>query len=615
MSAKKSSTPSQSSSLDGSRSTFDEDRVVEVCSACGTKMDVTEIAPFSEIHCPACGHGMRARTKFNNFSLLAKVGEGGLGTVYRALDVNLNREVALKVLRKAVSSSTAEQEKLGVEARMTASINHPHVVKVFQFGQDHGQFYIAMELVSNGSLDDLMNIQTRVAEVQMLGVAIQIAQGLDAALNVGLIHRDIKPGNILFADSHTAKLVDFGLAILMDEEAQTRGEIWGTPYYIAPEKLDNQPEDFRSDIYSLGGTIFHALAGRPPYEAESASMVALKQLKSQPVSLQAFAPDISSETTYVINRMMAKSPDERYQSYEELIGHLTYARDKTVERAQGPRVAKQRVVMETEQTKHLRAYLSLGLLVLMLVIGIGGFLMRDRLFPASQAQVGVSKLSAEEANELIASGANTASSGDIEGARTEFRAIGDRTDVPEPALSYALLNEAIMSSFLSDKESTLETLKRLNALPIFSQQSEDAPVANFFPEASRVVLQGKKIDDSISDIYPNNEDTLGLLLFAAWNWEVLGEIEAGGPLFQIFDRRSSAPEWVVTYRALSEKYIADWKLLRPIAAGAIRANTVEKAKLLITKIEATRDQLQSGTKAVEYLDALKEKLAAQFPNS
>ena len=193
-----------------------------------------------------------------------------------------------------------------------------------------------MELAEKGSLDDLMSVQQRLSEAQVLGVGIQIAEGLEAALEHNLIHRDIKPGNILFADPQTAKLVDFGLAVVMDEAAHARGEIWGTPHYIAPEKLDNQPEDFRSDIYSLGGTLFHALAGRPPYEAETASTVALKQLMSQPVSLQAFAPDVSSETAYVINRMLAKDPAERYASYPELVEHLSTPEPSCLSAARTP---------------------------------------------------------------------------------------------------------------------------------------------------------------------------------------------------------------------------------------------------------------------------------------
>ncbi|MDP9290984.1 MAG: serine/threonine protein kinase, partial [Verrucomicrobiota bacterium] len=268
--------------------------LLQACPGCATLLDVSGEEAFGQVHCPMCGTAMRTRTQFHNFTILEVLGSGGMGTVYRALDVNLNRPVAFKVLRAELSENRAHIEKFEREAGITASVNHPHVVKVFSCSSDHGLFYIAMELVDKGSLDDLMNLQGRVAEAQVLEVGIQIAQGLAAAYARGLIHRDVKPGNILFADAHTAKIVDFGLALLLEEEAAERGEVWGTPYYIAPEKLNHEPEDFRSDIYSLGGTLFHAVAGRPPFEAESASLVALKHLKSRAVSLQAFAPDVSS---------------------------------------------------------------------------------------------------------------------------------------------------------------------------------------------------------------------------------------------------------------------------------------------------------------------------------
>jgi serine/threonine protein kinase len=131
------------------------------------------------------------------------------------------------------------------------------VVKVYSAGEDQGLVYIAMELVDKGSLDDLMSLQGRVSEPQVLEVGKQAAMGLNAALARGLIHRDVKPGNILFADAHTAKIVDFGLASLQEQASKGPGEVWGTPYYVAPEKLENPPvEDFRSDMYSLGATLF-----------------------------------------------------------------------------------------------------------------------------------------------------------------------------------------------------------------------------------------------------------------------------------------------------------------------------------------------------------------------
>jgi serine/threonine protein kinase len=342
---------------------------LENCPSCGAKIDMAGLQPFTEVACPSCGVAFTARTRFDHFQIQSLLGEGGMGSVYQAVDTNLEREVALKVLKLSLSSNPGECEKLEREARTTALINHPHIIKIFDFGRSQGQFYIAMELIDGGSLDDLIQSYGTVPEKMVLQVGLQVAQGLEAALGQGLIHRDIKPANILFADIDTAKLVDFGLAMVMSDAAQARGEIWGTPYYIAPEKLDEQPEDFRSDIYSLGGTLFHALAGRPPYEAESASLVALKQLKSRPVSLQAFAPGVSNETAYVINRMMAKNPEKRYESYQELVEHLQFALEKIHERETNPEGLKKIPVLEQKSgpawiTLLVPALIVLGLLAL-----------------------------------------------------------------------------------------------------------------------------------------------------------------------------------------------------------------------------------------------------------
>ncbi len=179
-----------------------------------------------------------------------------------------------------------------------------------------------MELVDHGTLEDLIKQQQRLPEKQVLQIAIQIATGLQAALGIGLIHRDVKPANILFADSHTAKIVDFGLA----GAAEAReGAIWGTPYYVAPERLENEREDFRSDVYSLGATLFHALAGRPPIEGETNSASKLRELKNQPIDLRSVVPDVSRETARIIHRMLALEPAARFSSYQELISELRKA--------------------------------------------------------------------------------------------------------------------------------------------------------------------------------------------------------------------------------------------------------------------------------------------------
>ncbi len=248
-----------------------------------------------------------------------------MGSVYKARDTRLDRFVALKLLRKELSADPVEAARLEQEARLTAAVNHPNVVQVYSAGMAHGQIYLVMELVDHGSLDDLMAQQARVPEAQVLAAGIQVARGLQAAHAKGLIHRDVKPANILFADAQTAKIGDFGLAIVAEQKAEAQNEIWGTPYYVAPERLNNEPEDFRSDIYSLGATLFHALAGKSPIEGETTSASELRQLKSNPPTLRSVAPEVSRETARVIDRMVAPSPADRFASYAELIGELEIA--------------------------------------------------------------------------------------------------------------------------------------------------------------------------------------------------------------------------------------------------------------------------------------------------
>jgi hypothetical protein len=585
-----------------------DQRVLEACPACEKLMDVSQIFPFTEIACPSCGESMRARKRFNNFTILSLLGEGGMGSVFKAMDGTLDRYVALKILKKEISANAEEQAKLEEEAQMTATINHPHVVKVFDFGQDHGQFYLAMELVEKGSLDQLMTVQRRVAEIQMLEVAIQIARGLEAALDAGLIHRDIKPGNILFADPHTAKLVDFGLAIVMDEGAQSKGEIWGTPYYIAPEKLDNQPEDFRSDIYSLGGTIFHALAGRPPYEAETASMVALKQLKSQPVSLQAFAPDVSSETAYVINRMMAKAPEDRYQSYEELIGHLTYAREKLLERIRKPHQPKERVVLETAETRKWSAFLSLGILLGILAIGVAVFLNRETLFP-KQVNATVQVISEADAQTRLQAGVTMIGEGDFEGAKAEFTGLANEKGVQQPQKNWALFNAAVAALLTGDQEAALANLEAVTNAGLYSSAPDDQRLANFFVETSRVVQKGKPIPASIRNLYTGRNEAFALLIFGVWDWEAKGSFQDAAGLFKAFLASRSKDPLVLGYRPLVEKYLADWKLLEPIEAALAAPVTPANVPAIRAQIAALRGNLQTGSRISEQLDALEKKLA------
>jgi DNA-directed RNA polymerase subunit RPC12/RpoP len=297
----------------------------QTCPGCGATVDTTEAEPLARIACPTCGKKIRVERTFDHFLVVETLGVGGMGTVYKARDMQLDRFVALKLLRRDLGGEEDHKSRLQEEARIAAAVNHPYVIQVFDSGTDHGQFYVVMELVDQGSLDDLMALQPRMPEKRVLEIGIQVAKGPRAAHRRGLIHRDVKPANILFVDEHAAKIGDFGLASSATQRWGIGGVVWGTPEYVAPERLNNDPEDFRSDIYSLGATLFHAIAGKPPVEASTNSAAALLESKQRPLDLQVTAPDVSAETAEVLQRMIAADPGQRFSSYDDLVAELERA--------------------------------------------------------------------------------------------------------------------------------------------------------------------------------------------------------------------------------------------------------------------------------------------------
>lgn len=590
-------------------------QVIETCHACGQLLDVSDLAPFSEIDCPNCGISQRVRKKFHHFELAELLGEGGMGAVFRAMDLNLQRQVALKILKRNPGAQETDYKKLAEEARITASINHPHVVKVFSFGEDNGLFYLAMELVPKGSLDDLMGLQGRVGELQALNTGIQVAQGLQAALERGLLHRDVKPGNILFADASTSKIVDFGLAVLLDEQAQEQGEIWGTPYYIAPEKLDNRPEDFRSDMYSLGGTLFHAIAGRPPFEASTASMVALKHIKSQAVSLQAFAPDVSSETAYVINRMLHKDPEGRYASYDELIGHLNYAKQKLQERAQAPIQKKERGIVESDKSRKVMGVIWGITLLALLAAGIMTFLFREQIFPqqAGGTTEQTTGLSTNELDEMMDSGRRALARGSFVDAVQTFEVV-EGSATTQPLVNWAISNRGLALLFDGNQLEASEAFKNLEARGLFSTSSRDQRLANFFVEMGRLMTAEKVIPGGTIRVYENNNyDAFAMLAYGMKDWN-MGAISDAGVMLEAFDKSNATPpyDWINSYKPLIQPYLLDLSNYRRLAARA-KSVTPDKKDALLAEIQNERATAQTGTRIDEAYSELIEKITAATP--
>lgn len=263
---------------------------------------------------------------FGNYQLERELGQGGMGTVYLAKDSGLNRSVALKILRSDLGSDPTFTTKFLEEVEVTASLAHPNIIRVFTLGEQEGRLYLVMEHLDQPSLENKMEKQAKIAEREVLEIGIGIASALQFAHEeTGLIHRDIKPGNILFGRGNIPKLADFGLAAGARSAQGQQDEIWGTPYYVSPERLLREPEDIRSDIYSLGATLYHAMAGRPPFEADTAEEVARRHISDRPPPLRSLCPEAQEQTVFTLDKCLAKKTESRWRNYSELVSQLADA--------------------------------------------------------------------------------------------------------------------------------------------------------------------------------------------------------------------------------------------------------------------------------------------------
>jgi len=289
-----------------------------LCQHCGAALDVSDVDVFAEFPCPSCHDLNRRPAQLGPFRLLNLINSGGMGCVYAGKDETLGRMVAIKVMRASLGANREFVERFKREAQAAAKLNHPNIAQIYSFGEAKGQPYIVMELISGKRLDSIMEQGRALEPAFVLQLGIQIADGLKAADEIGLIHGDIKPENILFDEKMQAKLVDFGIASFGEAEEG----IWGTPYYIAPEKLQRQKPDARTDIYSLGATLYHALCGHPPFEGKTPADVVRARLQHPPTPLHKYLPKLDPQIEKIIHRMLDVQPSLRYPTYTSLINDM-----------------------------------------------------------------------------------------------------------------------------------------------------------------------------------------------------------------------------------------------------------------------------------------------------
>jgi eukaryotic-like serine/threonine-protein kinase len=254
----------------------------------------------------------------DRYQVEARIGAGGMAEVYRGFDPVLSRTVAIKVLLPQFARDASFVGRFRREAQAAARLNHPNIVGVYDTGQDDGTQFIVMEFVEGRTLGEFLATGRRPTPVQSAEIAQKICSALAAAHAQGVIHRDIKPGNVMVTRDGTVKVMDFGIArVLGPETAPQTSAVLGTASYLSPEQAQGSPVDARTDIYSLGAVLYEMLAGRPPFTGDSPVAVAYKQVNERPATPSSLNADVPARLDAVVMKALSKNPANRYQSAEE----------------------------------------------------------------------------------------------------------------------------------------------------------------------------------------------------------------------------------------------------------------------------------------------------------
>ena len=261
-----------------------------------------------------------------DYCVIRRLGRGGMADVYLAKQNSLNRKVALKVLKPDLAKDSTYVERFRREAQAAAGLRQANIVQIYEVGEKEGFYFISQEYVQGRNLKQYMSRHGAVEPVMAINVLRQCAMALQEAGKQSVIHRDIKPENIMLSTNGEVKITDFGLARINNDSSKQAltqvGMTMGTPLYMSPEQVEGTSVDQRSDIYSLGVTAYHMLAGHPPFDGDNALSIALKHVKDDAIALESLRPDVPVELCQVIEQMMNKERDGRPEDAKELLKEL-----------------------------------------------------------------------------------------------------------------------------------------------------------------------------------------------------------------------------------------------------------------------------------------------------
>jgi len=270
--------------------------------------------------------GSKTRVEIGGFEILDRLGRGGMSSVYKARDLVTGRLVALKVMPPKAAENVSAVERFRREARAAMLLDHPNIVKGIAAGEDQDFYYFVMEYVRGRSLMRVIRNQGSLEELRAVLITRQVADALNHAETFGILHRDVKPDNILVCADDFVKVTDFGLSRFLSGEdtmLTLPGTALGTPYYMSPEQARGETDlDIRSDLYSLGATLYEMLTGDPPHTGPSVALVLAQQLTQEPSDPKSLNPSLSDDVCHVVGKLLAKSPGGRYPAPAVLIADL-----------------------------------------------------------------------------------------------------------------------------------------------------------------------------------------------------------------------------------------------------------------------------------------------------